>query len=551
MPVERHGGRLLADQLSIHGCQRVFLVPGESFLPVLDGLYDHPHIDVITCRQEGGAAMMAEAHGKISGSPGVCLVTRGPGATNASAGVHIARHDSTPMVLLVGQVPREFRGRGAFQEIDLVAMFGPLAKWATEIDAPARIPEILSRAYHTAISGRPGPVVVSLPEDMLYENVAVSDAPAVQRSRITCSEDEVKAALALLQEAQQPLLIVGGTPWDGDARQALARFAGRCAMPVVSAFRRQDYLDNEHANYAGCLSVAIDPKLGERVRQADLIIALGTRLSEITTAGYTLLTPPVARQKLIHVHADASELGSVYAPALAINASTVSFLDAANRLSFTPAGNSQAWTQAARAEYLTYRQPLPMPGSCQLGDIIAHLNAALADDALVANGAGNYTAWVHRHTSFRGFPTQLAATSGSMGYGLPAAIAAKLQFPERQVVCWAGDGCFLMHGQELATAVQYSANVIVLVVNNNMYGTIRMHQERNFPDRVVGTQLHNPDFVALARSYGAFGARVADSNDFAAAFDEAARSGKPALIELQVDANAITPGKALHEFRTT
>jgi len=546
---ERHGGRVLADQLNIHGCKRVFLVPGESFLPVLDGLYDHPHIDIVSCRQEGGAAMMAEAHGKISASPGVCMVTRGPGATNASAGVHIARQDSTPMLLLVGQVPREYRGREAFQEVDLVSMFGALAKWATDVDTPARLPEVIGRAYHTAINGRPGPVVVSLPEDMLYETVAVPDATAVQPSPVTCSNEDAETALAMLSEAQRPLVVAGGTPWGDDAYHALATFSERCGVPVLSSFRRQDYLHNEHENYAGCLSVAIDPRLSARVQQADLIIALGTRLSEITTGGYTLLNPPVAQQKLIHVHVDPAELGKVYTPALAINASAVSFLDAINQLTFTPPSDWQAWTQEARKEYLTYRKPLPMPGKCQIGDIVEHLNRTLTDDAIVANGAGNYTAWVHRHTRFRGFPTQLAPTSGSMGYGLPAAIAAKLHYPHRQVICWAGDGCYLMHGQELATAVQYGASIIVLVVNNNMYGTIRMHQERNFPDRVIGTELRNPDFVALARSYGAFGACLTDSSDFAAVFDEASQCGKPALIELQVDPDACTPGKALHEIR--
>jgi len=549
VPDERHGGRVLADQLNIHGCERVFLVPGESFLPVMDGLYDHPHIDTVICRQEGGAAMMAEAHGKVSGSVGVCMVTRGPGATNASAGVHIARQDSTPMLLLVGQVPRAFLGREAFQEIDLVSMFGAVAKWATEVDTPARLPEIIARAWHTAVSGRPGPVVVSLPEDMLYETVTVSDAAAVRRAGVMCGDEDANAAVAMLGEAQRPLVVVGGTPWNSATRQALVTFAERFAVPVLSSFRRQDYLHNEHDNYAGCLSVAIDPKLTARVQQADLIIALGTRLSEITTGGYALLAPAVAQQKLIHVHADAAELGKVYTPALAINASPVNFLHAVNQLPLNPAAGWQAWTKDARADYLAYREPLRMPGDCQLGDIVSHLNEVLADDALLANGAGNYTAWVHRHTRFRGFPTQLAATSGSMGYSVPAAIAAKLQFPHRQVICWSGDGCYLMHGQELATAVQYGANIIVLVVNNNMFGTIRMHQERNFPDRVIGTELHNPDFAALARSYGAFGACITDSSDFPAVFDEATRSGKPALIELQVDADACVPGKTLHEIR--
>lgn len=545
---ERHGGRVLADQLSIQGCKRVFLVPGESFLPVLDGLYDHPHIDVITCRQEGGAAIMAEAHAKVTGGVGVCMVTRGPGATNASAGIHIARHDSTPLLLLVGQVERAHRGRDAFQEIDLAAMFQPLSKWATEIDAAARIPEIISRAYHVARSGRPGPVVVSLPEDMLYEAVTVDDAPFARVAPVACETADARAAVELLNEAQRPLAIAGGSPWDAAASQALAGFAGRADLPVVSAFRRQDHLHNEHGQYAGCLSVASDPRLVERVLQADLIIALGTRLSEITTRGYTLLVPPVPRQTFIHVHADASELGKVYTPTLAINASVRSFLQAVSAETCVADERRHAWSRAARADYEAYREPLPMPGRCQIGDIVAHLNGVLPDDAFIANGAGNYTAWVHRHTRYRGYPTQLAATSGSMGYGLPAAIAAKLQYPQRTVVCWAGDGCYLMHGQELATAVQYQANIVILVVNNNMYGTIRMHQQRRFPDRVVGTGLRNPDFAALARSYGAFGASLTDSSEFADLFERALQCGKPALIELQVDPGAATPDKTLADI---
>ncbi|HVR62735.1 MAG TPA: thiamine pyrophosphate-binding protein [Polyangia bacterium] len=547
-PPPREGGRILVDQLKLHGADRVFGVAGESFLPVLDAFCD---VDVrfVPCRQEGGAAMMAEAIGKLTGRPGIAIVTRGPGATNASAGVHIARQDSTPMILFVGQVATAARDREAFQEVDFRAMFAPLAKWSAEIDRPERIPEYVSRAFHVATSGRPGPVVLSLPEDVLAARAAVADAPPYRAVQPQADAASVQAALELLGGAERPLLIVGGSSFDAQAAQDLQAFAGAHELPVVASFRRQDYLDNADPRYAGDLGLGPNPALLERIRGADLLLLLGTRMGDVNSRGYTLLDIPGARQTLVHVHADSGELGKLYRPTLAINASAASFLAAARALRPTQAPRWRAWTAAARQDYLGWLRPLAGPGRLQLAEIVAWLRQNLPPEAIVTNGAGNYTVWVHRFFQYRRLGTQLAPTAGSMGYGFPAAVAASHLHPDRPVICFAGDGCFLMHGQELATAVQHDLRPITLVVNNQSLGTIRAHQERRYPGRVVGTDLRNPDFAAYARAFGAHGETVEATEDFPAAFERARAAGRAAVIELRLPLEALTPAATLSQIR--
>jgi len=537
----RHGGQILVDQLKIQGVERVFCVPGESFLAALDGLRDSG-IDVVVCRQEGGAAMMAEAHGKLTGRPGVAFVTRGPGATNASAGVHVAMQDSTPMILFVGQVGRGMRDREAFQEVDHRALFAPLAKWAGQIDATERIPEYLSRAFHVAQAGRPGPVVLALPEDMLSAEADVADAPAATVAEAGLAPEAVRAILDRLAQAERPVAIIGGGGWSAQAGRDLARLAERMALPVGAAFRRQDYLDNRHPCYAGDVGIGVNPKLAARMRGADVLLALGPRLGEMTTGGYSLLSIPAPAQGLIHIHADPNEPGRVYRPALAFAATparaAAQLADAAPPVD-RPA--RRAWLESARADAEGWRQPQETPGALKLEQVVRWLSDTLPDDAIITNGAGNYAAWVHRYYRYRGWRGQLAPASGSMGYGLPAAIAAKLAHPDRCVVCFAGDGCFQMTMQELGTAAQTGAAVIVLVCDNGMYGTIRMHQERRYPGRISGTDLRNPDFAALARSYGGFGETVTETAAFPAAFARARASGAPALLRLKTDPRALSP----------
>lgn len=546
----RTGGQILVDQLLVHGTERVFGVPGESYLPILDALPDHQEeLRFFACRQEGGAAMMAEADGKLSHRPGICIVTRGPGATNASPGIHIAQQDSTPLILLVGQVSRTMIGREAFQEIDLPRMFGPITKWATQIDDAAGIPEIVARAYDVATSGRPGPVVLALPEDMLAETVAVGDGQPCRTARAAPGAEEMQALSAMLSAAERPLAIVGGAAWDPEVVMGVRSFAERSGLPVAASFRRQDYFDNTHALYAGDLGLGINPRLAQRVRDADLLLVLGARLGEVPTSGYTLLDVPRPRQKLIHVHADPEELGRVYQAQLPIHADPRSMAAALERL--PPADGSRwlDWTESANAKYRAHSTPTKSPGPVQLAEIMAHLRETLPSDAIVTNGAGNYTVWIHRFYRYRQLGTQLAPTAGSMGYGVPAAVAAKLRHPERTVVAFAGDGCFLMNGQEFATAVQYGANIVCLVVNNGMLGTIRMHQERHYPGRVSNTELVNPDFEAYARAFGGYGETVERTEEFPGAFERARASGKPAILELRVDPEALTPGQSLSEIR--
>lgn len=545
------GAQLLVASLKAHGADHVFCVPGESYLAVLDALYDErEHIRVVACRQEGGAANMAEAHGKLTGRPGICMVTRGPGATNASIGVHTAFQDSTPMILFIGQVEREFAGREAFQEVDYASMFGSMAKWVAQIESADRIPEIVGRAFQIAVAGRPGPVVLALPEDMLVETVsgrALRDCPPVQASP---AERDIERMISLLESAQHPLLLLGGSGWGTTACSQLQRFAEVNNLPVACAFRFQDLFDNAHPNYVGDVGVGINPALAQRVRDSDLIVAIGPRLGELTTSGYTLLKAPVPSQRLVHVHAGAEELGSVYAADTLINSGMANFTEALSRRpALGAASRWAAWTAAARADYTAWSARVTTPGDVQLWDVFAYLNQRLPIDAIVTNGAGNYTVWAHRFYRYRRFRTQLAPTSGAMGYGLPAAIAAKIVDPDRVVVALAGDGCFLMTGQELATAVHERANVLIIVINNGMYGTIRMHQEREYPSRVIATDLTNPDFAAYARSFDAHGETVTVTDDFAAAFERAIDSGKPALIELRIDPEAITPTMTISALR--
>jgi acetolactate synthase I/II/III large subunit len=545
----RTGGRILVDQLKIHGADTVFCVPGESYLAVLDALYDANAIRLVACRQEGGAAMMAEAQGKLTGRPGICMVTRGPGATNASAGLHIAKQDSTPLILFIGQVARDTQEREAFQEVDYRRMLGPLAKWVAQIDDARRIPEFVSRAFHVATSGRPGPVALALPEDMLTDDVETADAQPYVPVETWPGTAPMAAFRAALAAAKRPFLLLGGSAWDGEAVARIQDFAAANKLPVGCVFRRQDRFDNTHPCYAGDVGLGVNPKLAERVKASDLLIALGPRLGEATTGGYTLLAIPTPKQRLVHIHPDPEELGRVYQPALAINATPRAFAHAAAALAPLSDPPWAAATAAAHEDYLAWRKAPPSPGAVQLGEIMLWLDQELPADAIVTNGAGNFATWVHRFHQYRRFGTQLAPTSGSMGYGFPAALAAKLRHPDRVVLCVAGDGDFLMTGQELATAVQQRLGVIVLLVNNNMYGTIRAHQERHYPDRVIGTALHNPDFAALARAYGAEGAVVEHTADFAPAFERARAASGPFIIELRVDPEALTIRQSLSEIR--
>ena len=546
----RTGGQVLVDQLALHGVELGFCVPGESYLAVLDALHDAP-IRLITCRHEAAAANMAEAHGKLTGEPGICLVTRGPGATHASIGVHTAYQDSTPLILLIGQVGRDMQDREAFQEIDYRRMFNPMAKWVAQIDSAARIPELIARAFTVATAGRPGPVVLALPEDMLADEVDVADARPYVRVRTHPGSGELEQLRDLLERAERPFAIAGGGGWSAGAAADMLAFCEGSEIPVGTSFRCQDYVDNRSRVYAGHVGVGIDPRLAGRVAESDLLLVVGARLGEMTTGGYTLVEPPLPRQTLVHVHAGAEELGRVFQPALPIHAGSPEFAAAALEacVQRTQSPSRRAWVEGAHADYLATLEPVSPPGALNLSEVMAQLRQRLPDDAILANGAGNFAVWAHRFFPFRRYRSQLAPTSGAMGYGLPAAIAAKIVEPERTVVCIAGDGDFLMSGQELATAVHEDAAVIVLVVDNGMYGTIRMHQEREYPGRVVGTSLTNPDFAAFARSFGAHGETVERTEEFEAALERALAAGRPALLHLRVDPEGITPQATLTALR--
>jgi acetolactate synthase-1/2/3 large subunit len=543
-PAARTGGRVLVDQLRIHGVERIFCVPGESFLDVLDALHDEPAIDLVVCKHEGAAANMAEADGKMTGHPGICFVTRGPGATHASIGVHIAQQDSTPMIMFVGQIAREHKGREAFQEVDYAAVFGSMAKWAVEIDDPARLPEMIARAYQVATSGRPGPVVIALPEDVLDGMVECADAAPYRRVVAGPVDGAGEEIAALLAKAERPLVIAGGSGWSDAAVADFKQFVHAWNLPVACSFRRQDTFDNRDPHYVGHLSLGMNPKLAAMMRDADVILAFGTRLGDVPTDGYTLLTPPKPAQRLIHLHADSAELGRVFQADIAVH---TGIEPGARRLASLPAPASKPWvarTASGRADheaFITPAAPRAELKGVHMSAAMAHLDKVLPDDAYLTNGAGNYAVWLHRFYNYRTPRTELAPTCGAMGYGLPAAIAAKLRHPERTVVCFAGDGCFLMYPQELATAAATGANIIVVLVNNGMYGTIRMHQEKRYPGRVSGTAIQNPDFVALAKACGAFAERVEKTEDFAAAFERAQAAGRPAVLELMTDARQITP----------
>jgi acetolactate synthase I/II/III large subunit len=547
--VTRTGARILVDQLIVHGVDTVFCVPGESYIAALDALRDAP-LRLVVARHEAGAANMAEAYGKLTGRPGICFVTRAPGATHAATGVYTAFQDSTPLILFVGQVPRVNRGREAFQELDYAAAFGSYSKWVDEVQQPGSFPETTAHAFQTALSGRSGPVVVALPEDVLDARAEVSDAAP----RVPVQAAPSAADLALLREllgaAERPLVVVGGGGWSAQAAADLQGFAEANGLPVATSFRRQDYVDNASPSYAGVLTIGHDPALASRLRDADLLLVVGSRLGDIPTRGYTTLEPPRTPQTLVHIHADADELGRVFEADLPIVSGSPEFLAAARALEPVEAAQRAAWTESARTDFISGLRHRRGPGELDLGDVIEHLRERLPDDAILTNGAGNYTVWCHLYYVFRRYRTQLAPCSGAMGYGIPAALAAKVVFPERTVVCVSGDGDFLMSGHEFAAAVQEKLPIVVLVVNNGIYGTIRMHQERLFPGRVVGTELVNPDFVAWARAFGAYGELVVRSKDFPDALERALGEDRPALLELKVDPEAITPRETLSEIRS-
>jgi len=542
MTEARTGGRILVDNLVAQGCDRIFTVPGESFLAVLDALHDTPAIDLVVCRQEGGVAFMACADGTLTHRPGIAFVTRGPGATNASIGVHVAMQDSQPMILFIGDVDRGTRDREAFQEIDFQAMFAPIAKWAARIDDAARIPEYVARAYATAMSGRPGPVVLALPEDMLLDRVVAIDRPRVEHPTQGCDPDAIARLADLLATADHPVAIVGGAGWDAAAGASLADWATAIGLPVAAAFRRQDAIPNDCPVYAGNLGYGPNPRLVERIREADLILAIGPRLGEATTDGYALITPDHPGQRLVQVHPDPAELNSTYRLDLAICAGMAEFAEAALGIERAPfAGGA-----AAHDDWRAWSTPAPRDGvAMDLGPCVAAMRRALPADTIVCNGAGNYSGWWHRYWPYAHLGCQLAPTAGAMGYGVPAATAASLRYPGRSVVALAGDGCFLMNGQELATAVAHGASLLVVIVDNGAYGTIRMHQEREFPGRVSGTALANPDFAALARAYGCWAETVTATDQFDAALARAQAQPGVRVLHLRTDVEIISAGTTL------
>ncbi|MHA4869711.1 thiamine pyrophosphate-binding protein [Duganella sp. PWIR1] len=554
----RTGGQILVDALKIHGVDTAFGVPGESYLDVLDALHDSD-IRFIINRQEGGAAFMADAYGKMTGKPGICFVTRGPGATNASIGVHTAFQDSTPMILFIGQVGSDFIDREAFQEIDYRRMYGQMAKWVTQIDRADRIPEYIARAFQIATSGRPGPVVLALPEDMLITKAAVADTRSYQPVQAAPSAAQIDTVRAMLASAKKPLVLIGGGGWNEQACADVQRFAEANQLPVSCAFRFQDLLDNEHPNYVGDVGIGINPKLAARVREADVILAIGPRLGEMTTSGYAIIAAPVPAQRLIHVHADTEELGSVYQAELMINSGMPQVAAMLAAMEPVDASAWQSTAAEARADYAAWKEQPAIfkdgKAPLDLWQVVQQIEKLAPHDTIITNGAGNYATWAHRFHSYGAMRTQLAPTSGAMGYSVPAGVAAKIIDPERTVITFAGDGEFMMNGQELATAVQYQAGVVIIVFNNAMFGTIRMHQEREYPGRVSGTTLHNPDFAALSAAYGGIGEVVTRTEEFAPALERALAHTReknlPALIELRYDGNLITPGATLETIRAT
>jgi len=548
-PNNRTAAEVLVDHLVAYGVDHVFCVPGESYLSVLDAFHDRD-IAVTVCRQEGAAAMMADAYGKSTGRPGICFVTRGPGATNASAGIHVAHQDSTPLILFVGQVQRSVKGRESFQELDYVAVFGSMTKWATEVDDAERMPEIVARAFHLATNGRPGPVVVALPRDVLDTRVAVEDIAPTPRIETAPGPADMDRFSAMLAEASRPIVVVGGSRWDEASRAVLHAMAEHLGLPVMTSYRRAPLFDALHPHYAGDLGLAPNPKLVARVRDADLLVVIGARLSEIATQGYGLFDGLAHKPKLVHVYPAAEELGRVFRPDLAIHATPKRFVEA---LSGMPTPQSPGWRDtiaAAHDEYLAWSEvATPQPGGVNLGEVMVWLRENLPADAILCNGAGNYAAWIHRFFRFRRFGSHVAPTSASMGYGIPAAVAMARLHPDRLILSVNGDGDFLMNGADFATAVQYELPIVALVADNGIYGTIRMHQERAYPGRVSATTLRNPDFAAYARAFGGFGVTVERTADFGDAFAVARASGLPSIIHLKIDPEAITPSTTLSAIR--
>jgi acetolactate synthase I/II/III large subunit len=545
----RSGGRILVDQLLRQGVEHVFCVPGESYLAVLDAFHD-AKLKVTVCRQEAGATMMAAASATLTGRPGICFVTRGPGATNATHGLHIAEHDSTPLIMFIGQVERAMLGRGAFQEMDYRAFLGSTVKWATQIEDAARIPEIVQHAFHVAMQGRPGPVAISLPEDVLTEMAGVADAMRVEPAPIWPGLTQMAELQKMLWAAKKPIAIIGGGGWDMRASQAMIRFAERFDLPVAASFRRASLFDGEHPNYAGEIGIGPNPKLKARIEDADLVLLLGGRMSEMPSQSYTLFDIPTPRQTLVHVHPDPQEIGRIYHPTLGIIATAPAFCAALEGLQPPNAITWSDRTRAARAEYIEWTDKAPKtPGAMQLGDAMLWLRGRLDENAIVTNGAGNFATWPGRFLRYRKIGAQIGPTSGSMGFGVPAAVGAKRTCPDRMVVSFSGDGCFLMNGQEFATAVQYDLPIVFIVIDNGMYGTIRMHQEREYPGRISATELKNPDFAAYARAFGGHGETVEATAEFAPAFERAVASGKPSIVHVKIDPEAITPTTTLSAIR--
>ena len=548
----KSGGELVVDALEAFGVTQLFCVPGESYLEVLDALHDSP-INATSARQEGGAAMMAEAWGKLHGTPGICFVTRGPGATNASAGIHVAQQDSTPMILFIGQINSKLRHREAFQEVDYGQYLGSMAKWVAEIDSPERITEMVSRAWSVATSGRPGPVVLVLPEDTLSGTAVSTKIKPFNVLETYPSQADLQQMATMIESAKKPILILGGSRWCKDSVSQIEAFAEGFNLPVACSFRRQMLFNHGHPHYAGDVGLGINPQLKSTIANADLVILMGGRFSEVPSQNYELLGVHDAKQKLIHIHASAEELGRVYRADLAIHASPKALAQGLSELTPTAKISHQRIKHIAQChthyQHWSRVSDKAHPGHVQMPVIITHLAATLPRDAIITNGAGNYATWIHRFWKFAEYGTQLAPTSGSMGYGLPAAVAAKIAFPQKTVVAFAGDGCFQMTMQEFGTAVQANAAVIVLVIDNGMYGTIRMHQERHFPSRVSTTDLVNPDFCALAKAYNAFATQVTHSDQFSEALADAIAAKKPALIHIKLDPQAMTPNQTLDQIR--
>ena len=545
----RSGGEVLVDQLIVQGVTNAFCVPGESYLAVLDALYlKRKDISLYVARQDGGAAFMAEAYGKATGEVGICFVTRGPGATNASIGVHTAFQDSTPMILFVGQVGGDMVDREAFQEIDYRRMFGQMTKWVAQIDRVERIPEYVARAFQVASSGRPGPVVLALPEDMLVEKVRIEDSERAKRVTHQPSMQSMQEVRSLLELSERPLVILGGGGWSESARRQIEMFAEKNHLPVGCSFRRQDLFDNRHPNYIGDIGIGINPKLASIVKESDLLLVVGARLGEMTTGGYALIEAPTPKQKLIHIHPGIEELGRVFQASVMINSNIEEAAEALNLLEPSESVSTD-WLNKANKTYIENIIPQPSTGDVDLSELMIAMRELLPRDTVMTNGAGNFSGWIHRYWQYEDFRSQIAPTNGAMGYGVPAGVAAKIACPDKLVVSVSGDGCFLMNGQEIATAIQYNLKILFIVFDNGMYGTIRMHQERDYPSHVYGTGLKNPDFAALAKAYGLHAETVTSTRDIRGAIKRCIDQNSASLIHIKVDPEAITTRTTLTAIR--